>query len=139
MNGTYDGTLPQILDLVGLKLKAMVASGDTDEETIQLIGDKVLGHTWRPTADEFVFTVTVNLSRKKRGTRTGRDLTVADIPNLLGFTFTRRNLLGFVMAQYDPMGLICPLLVILKIQLRKLYCTDSDLSWDDKIPDNQKS
>ena len=64
VNGTYDGTLPQILDLVGLKLKAMVASGDTDQETIELIGDKILGHTWRPTADEFIFTVTVNISRR---------------------------------------------------------------------------
>ena len=34
VNGCYDGTLPSILGLVGLKLKCMVASGDDDLEKI---------------------------------------------------------------------------------------------------------
>ena len=44
MDGNYNGTLAQILGLVGLKLKVMVASGDRDLEKLELLGDKVLGH-----------------------------------------------------------------------------------------------
>ena len=103
-----------------LKLKVMVASGDSNDETLKLLGDKTLGHTWLPPTDKFVFRINVNLSGKKRGVRVAKDLTPDDIPRLSSLTFTRRSLHGFVMAQYDPMGLISPLLVILKIQLRKL-------------------
>ena len=138
IDGVYDGTLPRILSLVNLKLKVMVASGDTDEESLKLLGDKTLGHTWLPASDKFVFRIHVNLSSKKRGVRSGQDLTIEDIPRLPNLTFTRRSLLGFVMAQYDPMGLISPILVILKIQLRKLYGTDVNLNWDDPIPAKQK-
>ena len=134
----YDGTIPRILSLVNLKLKVMVASGDTDENSLKLLGDKTLGHTWLPPTDKFIFRVNVNLSPKKRGVRSGKDLSLDDIPRLHTFTFTRRSLLGFVMAQYDPMGLISPLLVILKIQLRKLYGPDINLNWDDPIPISQR-
>ena len=139
VNGVYNGTIPQILGLVGLKLKVMIASGDTDEESLKIYGNKVLGHTWLPTSDQFVFNVKVNLSSKKRGVRCEKDLTHEDIPRLPGILLTRRILLGFVMAQYDPMGLISPIIVILKIQLRKLYGNGLDLGWDDQIPDNQRA
>ena len=44
VDGNYNGTLAQILGLVGLKIKVMVASGDRDSEKFELLGDKVLGH-----------------------------------------------------------------------------------------------
>ena len=103
IDGVYNGTIPRILSLVGLNLKVMIASGDTDEESLKLLGDKTLGHIWVPPTDKFVFRVGVNLSRKKRGIRSGKDLTPEDIPRLNTLIFTRRSLLGFVMAQYDPM------------------------------------
>ena len=134
IDGLYNGTLPQILNLVGLSLKVMIASGDSDAERLALLGDKVLGHRWLPTSDKLIFSIVVNLSSKKRGARTARDLTIGDIDRLPGMIFTRRILLGFVMAQYDPMGLLSPLLVILKIQLRKLYGPEVDLAWDDPVP-----
>ena len=34
----------KILRLVGLKLKTMVASGDSDPKVLELMGDKLLGH-----------------------------------------------------------------------------------------------
>ena len=119
VNGCYNGTIPQILSLVGLQLKVMVASGDTDVESIELMGDKTLGHQWRPTEDKLVFSIKVNLSSTKRdGQKMTRDLTIGDIPRLADMVLTKRMLLGFVMSQFDPMGLICPLIVILKISLR---------------------
>ena len=134
VNGEYDGTLPKILSSVGLHLKVMVASGDSDPELLSLLGDKVLSHLWRPTEDVFEFKVPVNLSMKKRGVKTQADLTLADIGRLPHLKLTKRLLLGFVMSQYDPMGLICPLTIILKIELRNLFGPDVDLGWDEPIP-----
>ena len=138
VDGHYNGTIPTILGLVGLKLKTMVASGDSDPDTLALLGDKVLGHVWKPTEDKFVFKIPVNLSTSKnKGLRSERDLTPEDIPRLPIVRFTRRMLLGFVMSPYDPMGLICPLTIKLKLQLRSLYGPDSSLGWDDPLPENE--
>ena len=63
-----------------------------------------------------------------------RDLTVEERPRLLEMKLTRRMLLSLVVSQYDPMGLVRPLLVILKIQLRDLYWPERDLWWDKPIP-----
>ena len=61
----FNGTIPKIYGLVGLTLKVMVASGDTDEEILSLLGKKVLGHIWKPTEDQFIFKVSVNLTPAK--------------------------------------------------------------------------
>ena len=61
-------------------------------------------------------------------------LTEADIPRLPGIILTKRILLGLVNSQYDPMGLICPILIILKINLRDLFGPGVTLGWDDALP-----
>ena len=55
--------------MVGLKLKVMIASGDSDQERLDILGDKVLGHIWWPTEDKIVFRIVVNLTpaKLKRG------------------------------------------------------------------------
>ena len=44
LDGEYNGTLPRIFKKVGLKLKVMIVSGDSDQEKLDILGDKVLGH-----------------------------------------------------------------------------------------------
>ena len=81
VDGEYTGTIPKILSLVGLKLKVMVASGDRDEDSIKLLGDKVLGHAWVPTDDKFIFRIVVNLTParfKNRWTSAAADQTEAN-------------------------------------------------------------
>jgi hypothetical protein len=123
---------------VGLKLNVMIASGDTDKERLALMGEKQLGHIWRPTSDKFVFMVVVNFSTSRsRGQKTSKDLSVEDVPKLPTMLLTKRMLLGFVMSQHDPMGIICPLLTILKIKLCGLHGPDVDLGWDEPIPSDR--
>ena len=48
--------------------------------------------------------------------------------------FTKRLLLGWVMSLYDPMGLLSPLLIKLKIELRCLFSSEyGNLEWDDPL------
>ena len=114
----------------------MIASGDRDEEKIALMGDKVLGHKWNPTEDKFLFRISVNLA-KKGSQQATQVFTIEDIPKLIHMHLTKRMLLGLVNSQYDPMGLICPLLIILKINLRDLFGPEVELGWDDPIPFEQ--
>ena len=121
-DGTYTGTLPQILAKVGMHPKVLVRSGEEDPDVLKNYGDKVLGHVWRPGKDQLIFTLKVNLSIKNRkGEKVEPDLTEMDIPRLPNMMFTKRRLLGFVIEQYDPTGIMSPVLIKLKIELRKLF------------------
>ena len=124
MNGQYDGTPVRILGL--LNLKAMAASGDRNPETVELMGDK--GHVWKLTEDEFVFSVKVNLSMtKSKGLKTDKDLSIEDITKLPTTVCMERIILGLAMSQYEPLGIVAPILIILKI--RHLYYMDQKLHW----------
>ncbi len=77
-DGSYSGTFPTILALVGLHPKFIVCSGETDPEVLEHFGGTVLGHEWRPEPDTLVFKLKVNLSSKNRkGIREDPDLTVS--------------------------------------------------------------
>ena len=103
----------------------MVASGDEDSEEISLMGRKVLGHIWKPTEDKLIFNMRTNLSSAKRGgPRTDDELTVDGIGKLPSMALTKCMLLGLVMSQYDPMALIRPITIILKIHLHSLFSRD---------------
>ena len=43
-----EGTLPKILKKVGLIAKVIITSGETDQELLNKLGGKVLGHKWIP-------------------------------------------------------------------------------------------
>lgn len=61
---TFDGTISQILDLVGFKPKMIVCSRDTDENLLAK-DDKVLGVKWLPTEDLLEFRLTLTLHKKQ--------------------------------------------------------------------------
>ena len=50
-DGSYDGTICQILKLGNLKVKVMVPSGEVDISAKELLGSKVLGYYWDATSD----------------------------------------------------------------------------------------
>ena len=47
---------------------------------------------------------------------------------------SKRAVLSFLMGNFDPLGLLSPLVVRGKILLRRLYGPDSSLGWDDPLP-----
>ena len=51
---------------------------------------------------------------------------------------SRRMLLSITNSCYDPLGLVSPITVQLKIELRKLYSKELGLSWDEDVPENIK-
>ena len=61
-DGTFSGTLSQILSAVGLKTKLIVTTGESDPEILEKFEGKVLGHGWDTREDKLAFKITVNLS-----------------------------------------------------------------------------
>ena len=132
----------EILSKTGFRIKSFITTGDKSEEDVSLLGsgeEHVLGISWNPETDKLNIRVQVNLSKKQRGRRPEPDLTYDQIPKILEIKLTRRILLGIVNSCYDVFGLVAPILIQLKIELRNLFSKDLKLSWDDEIPEHMKT
>ena len=69
---SYSGTLSQIFEKGGFKLKMIVRSGETNPEALRKMGGSVLGHKWDPVQDTFTFSPKVFLGKKgKNGVYNG--------------------------------------------------------------------
>ncbi|GFW46428.1 integrase catalytic domain-containing protein [Trichonephila clavipes] len=77
---------------------------------------KALGLSWNPKKDCFHFT----LNNK-------------DVPS----TFMKRTMLSFIAKLYDPLGLVCPIIVTAKVFMQKLWFLG--LFWDAVVPEKEKS
>ena len=142
--GEYSGTVPQMLAKGGFRAKALIMSGDCDDEEIEALGGKFLGISYCPRQDKILieFSSTLRLDSKKTSRPKFVDLAelgesiTEEVINITT-PLTKRKVLGFMMSQYDPNGHAAPLLVIGKLMLQKLYGKGSTLAWDDNLPDNR--
>ena len=137
-DGSFTGTVPEILSKGGFGIKAIVRSGEKDTEQIEKLGNSVFGYIWNVTADEMAVKFPVNLSKKRRSVRVEPNLTVADVEKLMGAKLSKRILLGFVNGFGDPLGMASPWYMKLKLLMKKLYQLEDALSWDDLIPDSNR-
>ena len=126
-----DGTIPEILSFGGYEVKAMCKSGEADGKALEKLGGTVLGLGWSTAEDMLEVRFRVNVSEHKRGKPTGPDLTVETLHLLDSAVVTKRLCLRIVSSQYDPLGIACPLMIILKCSLKELY--KMDLSWDQEL------
>ena len=134
-DGTFTGTMRQILDLGSLKMKVIVSTGETDEEVKHLIGNKVFGYHWNASDDKMAATFVVHLSNKKRKVRIFPALTKETLGLLDSTTFTKRICLGICNGFLDFMGIACPFTIRFKLLMRELYeGFNKDLKYDDSIP-----
>ena len=95
---------------------------------------RVLGVGWNPHDDFILFQVTLNFSPKRKGERTGPNLSAADIPFAIPVVLTRRIVLEQVMSIFDPLGLLSPFTLQAKLNLRETWARKLD--WDDPLPPN---
>ena len=93
---------------------------------------KVLGIGWLPVEDLIKFEAELNFSPKRRGVRSGPDVTLESLSGSLPKNLTKRIGLEQVMRCFDPMGFIGPHILVAKLLLRKTW--ELGLGWDDGIP-----
>ena len=98
---------------------------------------QLLGAHYRATDDSLFFPVKLNFSPRRRKVPTGPNLTVKDLPDGIPSELTRRIVLAQVMSIYDPLGLLCPLVLQAKILLRRTW--ELELGWDVCLPDHMVS
>ena len=120
-----DGTFSTILSQGSFRLKAMVASGETNQEKIKKIGGKVLGVGWNPSTDTVCISLSVSLK-----TPSNEKIVLSPTTDLDESLLTPRNLLGVVNGIHDPLGLVAPLTARLRVAFRDLFQRGSKLEWD---------
>ena len=123
-----DGTIPQILAKGSLRLKVMVSSGESNPLKLKKIGSKILGIGWHPPADQLNIKFAVSLLNKNEKST----LVVTD-DNFATFNkdlLTPRNLLRIVNGVYDPLGLVSPITIRLRIAFRNVFRSSSSRNWD---------
>ena len=85
------------------------------EHPLGNLEEKVLGIVWNKEADKFVFRFERLLEFVK------------------GVEISKRFLMRVIARVYDPLGLICPLMIPLKCTLREVC--ELGVSWDEKLPE----
>ena len=124
----YSGEVSKVLGYVGLKPKVFIRSGiENPKEAMEKQGN-VLGHIYDPAKDliSFRFGFKVKFAKGKGE----EDLT---LDNLNKLVLTRRGVLAAVMQVYDPLGILSPLTIALKIAAKDV--TNLNRPWDENLPE----
>ena len=74
----------------------------------------------------------VNITKKKFGVRTGLDLTAKEYLELKDM-LTLRIVMSVVSSVYDPLGMICPITIRMKLLLQETHQIP-DVTWDKFLP-----
>ena len=123
----YDGSFANILSLGGFRAKSYVISGDDNHPAALESLGPVLGHVWEPSRD-WIFFDHVNKVKVKID---GKETLLTDemAENLV---FSKRSALSVLSGQYDPLGLLAPLWIKMKINMREIV--QMKATWDDPLP-----
>ena len=114
-----DGTFPTILSKGSLRLKVLVASGETNPLKLHKLGSKVLGLGYSPPSDTIIINMNISLNINK-----GKDklkLTPENVNSIPSELVTPRNMLSVVNSIYDPLGLVMPVSTRLRVAFRDLF------------------
>ena len=129
---TYSGTVAEILQGGGFKVKVMVRNGETRPEVAELLGSGVLGLPWKPQQDTIVMHLGVNLSPKTRsGCRVGPELNSETVEQIDHAVLTRREVVSQIYSIFDPLGLLAPIVIKFKLLLQRLAAAGG--GWDDEL------
>ena len=138
-DGSFDGTLSQIMALGSYKIKAMTVSGTKRSVDSDLMGNKVLGYTYDVEEDMLGLHFGMNISKKRRSVRLEPNLTLQDVDKLRSSTLTKRLLLGVTNGFGDFLGIGTPHTIKFKSLMRELFLLEEPLTWDDPVPNDMKT
>ena len=94
----------------------------------------MLGVGWSSERDKFFFDLVVNVSNRRRGEPTGPDLTVQTLQSAREAVLTKRICLSITNSIFDPMGLLTPVTINLKVMMKNMFSSEYDLKWDQALP-----
>ena len=80
----------------------------------------------------------LNFSRKRRSVHISPDISPEQLRIETPAAITKQIILSQKNGVYDPMGLIAPFTVRVKILMRKLWQEPKQIGWDDPIPTEHK-
>ena len=132
-----------VLALGNFRVKHWIMSGQVGPamENVTLVTtkrEKILGITWEPEPDQFLFEVKLNFSPKCGKIETGSNLTSQNLEQAMPQSFTRKLLLRQVATIYDPLGLIAPVTLRGKLLMRHLVTKalsfNGAANWDEPVP-----
>ena len=126
-----DGTFSRILGEGGFEIKAIALSGEKDGQALEKLGGAVFGFQYSNETDMLEVKFRVNISEHRRKKPTGPDLTLETLDELRDVVLTKRICLRIVSTQFDMLGIVSPLTIILKSKLKDLY--KAGLDWDEPI------
>merc|ERR1711951_150741 len=87
---SYSGTVAKIMSLGGFKVKYMVRNGENRPEILELYGGSVLGLPLDTAEDAIMLKMDVNLSVRKQGVGSGKNLHPGDEKDIMNAVLTRR-------------------------------------------------
>ena len=130
-----------VLNTGGFEIKEWTVSGDRNvslmHPKIVEKEEKVLGLSWDPQEDIFMFKVQLNFSKKMKNCFQGPYLTVDDLEKELPTVLSRRIILRQVASIYDPLGMVTPFTLKMKLLMRELVVDMSadgkKLGWDEAV------
>ena len=111
-------------------------SGKNSDESQKLLGDGTLGYQWESLVDNMAVRLKVNLSKSKKKIHRFPNFTMDDLDRLKTVKLTKRKLLMMTGSVYDPLSILSPFTVKLKISMGELTAVHPNLPWDSTIPDH---
>ena len=141
--GLYTGTVAQLLGVGGFRPKFMVHAKNCSEEEATSLDGKVLGIAYDAMGDtiSFKFNCEIKSLFQPKGTKKKMEkLGDKELQEIQQGTrvLTRRQVLSFIMGQYDPLGLVSPLLIPGKLLLRESFRAKIAGGWDRDLEQDLK-
>ena len=106
-DGNFSGIVTGIR--VAIKLKTIVTSKSSDQESLDKLSDKVLGYLDNYVDDKLGASFIFNPAKKRKGAKVCPDLTLADADDFIKIPQSRTCLLATCNAVHIPLGLVAPI------------------------------
>merc|ERR1712112_571724 len=104
LTNQFTGTVPRLLNNVGLSLKTLVTSGSRDEEAIAKLSGTALGYKWEPTTDKMGVKLKFNPSKKRKGLKSKPEITLSDLQSFETLSLSKRQIVSYTQGIINPIA-----------------------------------